>query len=253
MNTCKTFALLYNFSVELLKKEGKKMEIKNLYFSYENRGEWLIDDLSFRINKGMFLTVLGENGSAKSTLIRLMLGLLKPTEGKVINKFRNIGYVPQKKENFNMTFPITVREMIWVHTGTTNGNTMTPEEALKAVGMENFSNQLFGSLSGGQQQRVLIARALSSCPDLLILDEPLTGIDRTSREVLRNLLEERNREGLTIISIEHDVAYALHNSTHILTMREGHGKFYTTEEYMEKISHEDMDNYLYHMKEHGHV
>lgn len=225
------------------------MEINNLKFSYEDREPWIIDDLTFKVEKGNYLTVLGENGSAKSTLIRLLLGLLKSGGGTIKCNFKNIGYVPQKKENFNMRFPITVKELLKTHIDTYKSS-MKVKEALELVNMEEFENKLFGSLSGGQQQRVLIARALSSNPDLVILDEPLTGIDLKSQEVLRQVLEDLNKnKKLTIISIEHDVAYAVHNSTHILTLKEGKGRLYTNDEFLEHIDHNDMDNYLYHHKE----
>ncbi len=223
------------------------MEIRNLDFNYEPGSPILIKHLNLTIEPGMFLTVLGENGSAKSTLIKLMLGLLKPVSGEIIRSLGKIGYVPQKKEKFNMRFPITVREMLEIHMAGRCED--TPEHFLSMVEMADYDNTLFGELSGGQQQRVLIARAISACPDLLILDEPLTGIDGHSREVIRELLLKLNADGMTIISIEHDVAFALHHSTHILTMKESQVKWHTAEEYRRTIGHDDRDNYLYHREE----
>ncbi|MFB0917496.1 MAG: metal ABC transporter ATP-binding protein [Clostridiaceae bacterium] len=229
------------------------MELNNISFSYEGREPFLIEDLTLKLEPGMFLTVLGENGSAKSTLIKLMLGLNKPNKGTINCNFNKVGYVPQKKEIFNMKFPITVKEMIDIHIRTSGNKSHGHDHYLKKVEMENEAGTLFGDLSGGQQQRVLIARAISSDPDLLILDEPLTGIDSKSQTLLRNLLHSMNVDGLTIVSIEHDIAYALHNSSHILTMKEGKGTLYTVKEFLKRISHEEMDNYLYHKEVHSHA
>lgn len=227
------------------------MEIRNLEFNYEPGSPILIHNMNLRIAPGTFLTVLGENGSAKSTLIKLMLGLLKPVKGEIIRDLAKIGYVPQKKNQFNMRFPITIREMLTIHMA---GRCQeAPEKYLQLLEMEPFAEALFGELSGGQQQRVLIARAISACPDLLILDEPLTGIDTHSREVIRDLLLRLNREGLTVISIEHDVAFALHHSTHILTMKESQVELFSVDEYRQRIGHEDRDNYLHHLEAHGHA
>ncbi|KAF5062300.1 Vitamin B12 import ATP-binding protein BtuD [bioreactor metagenome] len=227
------------------------MEIRNLEFNYEPGSPVLIHDLNLTIAPGVFLTVLGENGSAKSTLIKLMLGLLKPVKGEIRRTLSKIGYVPQKKDKFNMRFPITVREMLAIHMA--RGCQGSPETYLAMVEMEDQAEALFGELSGGQQQRVLIARAISACPDLLILDEPLTGIDSHSREVIRHLLLKLNQEGLTIVSIEHDVAFALHHSTHILTMKENQVRWFTVEEYKNQIGHDDRDNFLHHLEEHSHA
>ncbi len=229
------------------------MELNNISFSYEGHEPFLIEDLTLKLEPGMFLTVLGENGSAKSTLIKLMLGLNKPNKGTISCNFNKVGYVPQKKEIFNMKFPITVKEMINIHIRTSGNKIHGDDYYLKKVEMDNESGTLFGDLSGGQQQRVLIARAISSDPDLLILDEPLTGIDSKSQTLLRTLLHSMNMEGLTIVSIEHDIAYALHNSSHILTMKEGKGTLYTVKEFLKRISHEEMDNYLYHKEVHSHA
>lgn len=224
------------------------MEIRNLSFNYEPGSPTLIEGLELVVEPGMFLTVLGENGSAKSTLIKLMLGLLSPTSGEIRCTFGTIGYVPQKKDKFNMRFPITVHELMHIHMA--GRSTEDPLDYLKLVHLEAEADQLFGDLSGGQQQRVLIARAISARPNLLILDEPLTGIDSQSREMIRELLLRLNSEGMTIISIEHDIAFALHNSSHILSMKEKAIELYTVADFRHRISHEDLDNYLYHREDH---
>lgn len=227
------------------------MEIRNLEFNYEPGSPILIRNMNLTIEPGTFLTVLGENGSAKSTLIKLMLGLLRPVKGEIIRDLAKIGYVPQKKDHFNMRFPITVREMLTIHMA--GRCRETPDHYLAMLEMDGYADALFGELSGGQQQRVLIARAISACPDLLILDEPLTGIDSHSREVIRALLLSLNKAGLTIISIEHDIAFALHHSSHILTMKESQVELFTVDEYRHRIGHDDRDNYLHHLEAHSHA
>lgn len=227
------------------------MEIKDLNFRYTQSSPVIIRDLNLTIQPGMFLTVLGENGSAKSTLIKLILGLLEPISGSIQSSFKNIGYVPQKKEHFNMHFPITVAELLTIHLGP--GQEQAARTALEKLAISQVLTKRFGDLSGGQQQRVLIARAISGQPDLLILDEPLTGIDEGSQKVIRQLLLDLNAQGLTIISIEHDIAFALHHSSHILTMKDGAMAFYDVASYKDHLGHEDLDNLLYHEKEHHHV
>lgn len=224
------------------------MEIKDLQFRYEKNSPLIIDGLNLTIEPGMFLTILGENGSAKSTLIRLLLGLLSPVGGSIRNSFKEIGYVPQKKDKFNMHFPISVQELMAIHMDQKKGNREGTDYYLSQLEMKDYAKRRFGDLSGGQQQRVLIARAISGKPDLLILDEPLTGIDSHSRNVIHNLLLDLNRQGLTIISIDHDIAFALHHSSHILTLKDGNYCFYKAEDYRQKIGHEDLDNLRYHQE-----
>lgn len=229
------------------------MELKNIDFRYENTDESVIENMNLKVDKGMFLSILGENGSAKSTLVKLMLGLLSPKKGEIKSDFKSIGYVPQKKDLFNPNFPITVEELLYLHKKTSKNKSKSVDEVLELVKMMEYRNRRFGDLSGGQMQRVLIARAVLSDPDLIILDEPLTGVDKNTQEDLKKLLKELNKSGVTVISIEHDIAFALHNSTHILTMREGKGNFYSKDEYLNKIGHDDQDNLLYHLEVHSHA
>ena len=225
------------------------MELRNIKFKYDDSEIPVIENLSLKIEKGMFLTIIGENGSAKSTLVKLMLGILKPMEGDVKCNFGKVSYVPQKKGSFNPDFPLTVNEMLKIHKKTSVGKTLSIEESLSMVSMEEYKNRLFGSLSGGQMQRILIARAILSQPDVIILDEPLTGIDQHSQNKIRSLLQNLHSKGVTIIAIEHDISFALHNSTHIMTMKEGKNMLYTVEDYGKKIGHDDWDNYIYHREE----
>lgn len=208
------------------------IEISNLCFSYVN-GPYILEDINLIIENGMYISVLGENGSAKSTLIKLVLGLLKPSKGKIIKATNTIGYVPQRLDSFNSQFPITVREIMKCHLQTTKHKDLGEIKAsLEKVSMSEYENSLLGNLSGGQIQKILIARALLGTPELLILDEPSTGIDFQSQEDIYGFLRKINKESnVTIVSVEHNLHAVLENSTHVFLLENGSGKLLTIEEY----------------------
>lgn len=214
------------------------IKIKNLYFSYTNKPPYILNDINLHIEKGVYLSVIGENGSCKTTLIKLILGLLKPNQGSIELSTNSIGYVPQRLDSFNSQFPITVKEVLKTHKNTLNlDKTIDISSVLDAVNMQSFNNKLLGMLSGGQQQRVLIARALIGNPDLLILDEPSTGVDFMNQQEIYGILKKLNKENKkTIISIEHNIDIALKNSTHILKVENGNIKLFTVNEYREYLS-----------------
>ncbi|MEG1003388.1 metal ABC transporter ATP-binding protein [Clostridium sp.] len=217
------------------------INITNLTFSYTNKPPYLIDNVSLDIPKGAYVSVVGENGSCKTTLVKLILGLLKPTSGTIDVKANGIAYVPQKIESFNSQFPISVYEILKTHgksIGVKNKNEIN--KALEKVNMLNFINTLIGNLSGGQQQRVFIARALMGNPELIILDEPSTGVDSKSQLSVYSLLHRLNVEnGKTIISVEHNVSLALNYSTHIIEVISGTPTLYTKNEYIKHTSLRD--------------
>ena len=214
------------------------IKIKNLYFSYSNKPPYILNDINLHIEKGVYLSVIGENGSCKTTLIKLILGLLKPNLGSIELNTNSIGYVPQRLDSFNSQFPITVNEVLKTHKNTLKlDKTIDISSVLEAVNMQSFNNKLLGMLSGGQQQRVLIARALIGNPDLLILDEPSTGVDFVNQQEIYGILKKLNKENKkTIISIEHNIDIALKNSTHILKVENGNIKLFTVNEYREYLS-----------------
>lgn len=211
------------------------ININNLTFSYTNKPPYLIENVNLNIPKGVYLSIVGENGSAKTTLLKLMLGLLKPTSGSITIDAKGIAYVPQKLESFNSQFPISVYEILKTHgnsIGVKNNNEI--KKALEEVNMLDFTNKLIGSLSGGQQQRVFIARALMGNPELIILDEPSTGVDFKNQLSIYGLLYKLNKEnGKTIISVEHNIELALKYSTHILQVVAGVPTLYTKDEYIQ--------------------
>jgi len=196
------------------------VELDGVGFSY---GEVrVLDGIDLTVEPGDFLGIIGPNGSGKTTLLRVMLGLLEPTEGSVrlfgqspgaFREWRRLGYVPQRAA-LDPSLPVTVGEV--VATGLVaslglfqrSGNTERARvrEALARVGMEAHARTRIGALSTGQQQRVLIARALVSDPELIILDEPTGGVDPEAQTSFYALLQHLNREReVTLILVSHDI------------------------------------------------
>ncbi|MBQ6819888.1 MAG: metal ABC transporter ATP-binding protein [Clostridium sp.] len=210
------------------------IKIKNLYFSYTNKQPYILNDINLDLHKGIYLSVIGENGSCKTTLIKLILGLLKPTLGSIEIDSKSIGYVPQRLDSFNSQFPITVKEVLESHKKTLKNSSIDINTVLKNINMLEYKNRLLGMLSGGQQQRVLIARALIGNPEIIILDEPSTGVDINNQKEIYSILKRLNKDDKkTIISIEHNLDIALNNSTHILQVGNANAKLFTVKEFQE--------------------
>ncbi len=197
------------------------LETKDLSFSY---GETpVLTNISFQLRQGSFAALIGPNGAGKSTLLKLLLGELLPTSGtiQVLGKdarsfrgWRRIGYVPQDGLARHADFPASAREIVQANLCAEIGLCRFPKQkhreqvqrALGLVGMEKYGKRLIGALSGGQRQRVLLARALVSSPDVMILDEPTSGMDQESAEDFYKLLSRLNmNRGLTILMVSHDV------------------------------------------------
>ncbi|TSA35830.1 MAG: ABC transporter ATP-binding protein [Porphyromonadaceae bacterium] len=186
------------------------VELKSVSFGY--RDEPVIDQVNLVIREGDFIGMIGPNGGGKSTIIRIIMGLLEPWSGEVIiPKEINIGYLPQT-HNFDNRFPISVLEVVLsgllkIHGITTRVSKQDKKraaEVLGKVGMADLAKRSIGELSGGQMQRVFIGRALISSPQLLILDEPVTYVDNRFEQELYNLLELISRE-TAILLVSHDV------------------------------------------------
>ena len=207
--------------------------INDLCFSYTNKPPYLLNHINLNIPSGVYVSVVGENGSCKTTLVKLILGLLKPSSGSININSNSIGYVPQKLDSFNSQFPITVYEVLDCHKKTLGKNKeIDIPQALESVNLYDYKNNLLGNLSGGQQQRVLIARALMGNPDIIILDEPSTGVDEANQKEIYSIISQINKvDKKTIISIEHNIHIALKYSTHILKVHNGNVKLYTASEY----------------------
>lgn len=192
------------------------IKIENLYV--EINGNLILEDISLEIKKGEIVAVVGPNGGGKTTLIKVILGFIKPTKGTVLIegkepqeyiKNQKIGYLPQKS-NYDRDFPVSVFDVVMFGLINSKLNLKEKEkkvnEYLEYVGMEKYKDYPFGKLSGGQQQRVMIARAIISEPDLLILDEPSTGVDVLAQENFYEFIKKLNKEkNITIIMITHDI------------------------------------------------
>lgn len=215
------------------------IKINNLCFSYEKNSPMLINNLNLTIKQGMYLSILGENGSSKTTLVKLILGLLSPISGNIIIDTKKVSYVPQRVEGFNSQFPISVYEVLKNHANILKLDNSEIDRVLDIVNMTEFKNRLIGNLSGGQRQRIFIARALMGNPDLIILDEPSTGVDYKTQQDIYSILMQLNRnENTTIISIEHNLDVALKYSTDILHFDKGTITLQSCNEFKKKLEME---------------
>lgn len=198
---------------------------ENVSLGYENQP--ILENLNFTVNTGDYLCILGENGSGKSTLMKTMLGLTPPISGRFQFgdglKANEIGYLPQQTQ-VQRDFPAAVKEIVL--SGCQSRCGLRPyynreEKALAADNMERlgitqFADRCYRELSGGQQQRVLLARALCATRKCLLMDEPVTGLDPNATQELYELIDDLNREGITILMISHDVTAAMTYASHIL-------------------------------------
>lgn len=216
------------------------ISINNLCFTYTNSKPYILQDVNLNIEKGRYVSILGENGSAKSTLVKLILNLLKPNSGEILISTSKIAYVAQKVDNFNSQFPITVFEMLNCHRKVLKlKDKSLIFKCLSAVGMEDHINTLIGNLSGGQQQKIFIARSLIGNPELLVLDEPSNGVDVQSMGDVYAIIKGLNQNlGITVISVEHNLKAALDNSTDIFEMSNGSGILYNIDDYKNKLKEE---------------
>jgi zinc transport system ATP-binding protein len=196
------------------------IDIRNLYFAYEK--DIILENINLTVEPLDFLAIIGPNGGGKSTLLKLMLGLLKPDKGTIrilgeppSKSLSAIGYVPQNT-NVNTDFPIKVLEVVLMgHVGNKRPLFGYGKEeiacamgALAQVGMQDYAQSKIGDLSGGQRQRVMIARALCAHPKILILDEPTSSIDIKGQKEIYELLRILNQT-ITIIVVSHDISVIL--------------------------------------------
>lgn len=225
----------------------KLIEASNLTVGY--KGMPVCQDISFSVNEGDYLCIVGENGSGKSTLMKTLLGLIPKLSGEIlINKElikSSIGFLPQQAE-INRQFPASVKEVVLSgFVGKNKGVFYKKEfkeeakEKMSLLHIENLSNKLFSNLSGGQRQKVLLARALCACDKLLLLDEPVTGLDPKAQEEMYELIDYLNKkEKISIIMISHDIESVLKYASHILLIKDS-AKFFTIEEYVKKGENHD--------------
>lgn len=191
-----------------------------------------LEHLTLAVEPGSLLAVVGPNGAGKSTLLKLMAGLLRPWTGRIEvlaappgREARRVAYVPQA-ELVDWAFPVTVEDVVMMGRFPRLGSFRRPGPddrravtgALRQVGMADHGNTQIGRLSGGQRRRVFLARALAAEPDLFLLDEPVTGIDATTQELLMDLLEAQAARGKTVVATTHDLACAAQRFQQVLAI-----------------------------------
>ncbi len=207
------------------------IELQDVCFSYGT--DLVIKNVNLQIHKGDYAGIIGPNGGGKSTLLKLMLGLLTPTKGQVllygtdIKRFRDwskIGYVSQQVTHIDPNFPMTVEEVVNMGRYPKLGlfrflkseDKKKVRESLEQVEMWEFRNRLIGDLSGGQQQRVFIARALTGDPEVIFLDEPTAGVDVKTQKQFYSLLRKLNSElDLTLVLVSHELDVVAHEATEL--------------------------------------
>lgn len=228
--------------------KNKVLEVKDLSFSYPDKS--ILHRLSFDVDAGDFMCIVGTNGTGKSTLLKLILNQLSPLEGEIkllgtnsekYKDFASIAYVSQKATNINRDFPATVEEVVSLglyskkrlFKRNTKEDKKLIDSALERVGMLDYKHRQIGYLSGGQQQRVFIAKALISNPRIIFLDEPTTGIDIRAVDSICCLLGDLNKNsGITIVMVTHDISSIIYHSNKILVLSEdGSGEVMTSEEF----------------------
>lgn len=216
---------------------------QNLTLGYE--GQQILSGLSFSVEQGDYLCIFGENGSGKTTLMKTILGLRKPMGGTIVTgdglNSREIGYLPQQ-DSIQRDFPASVREIVisgfqgqcGLRPFYTKAEKKQADENIALMGISHLKKRCYRELSGGQQQRVLLARALCATKKMLLLDEPVAGLDPGVTQEMYGLIELLNKErGITVIMISHDIRAALQFANKILHIG-GEIFFGTRDEYLRR-------------------
>lgn len=218
-----------------------QLTCQNLSIGYESKN--VLEDVSFSVNSGDYLCIVGENGSGKSTLMKTILGLHKPSVGVISfadGLQRNqIGYLPQQTE-VQKDFPASVWEIVLsgfqaqcgIKPFYSKTQKIATKQNIERMSLSGMEKRCYRELSGGQQQRVLLARALCATDKMLLLDEPVSGLDpKVSAELYSLIFELNHRDGITVIMISHDISTATKYASHILYL--GNQIFFgTTEEFL---------------------
>ena len=219
------------------------IDCKHVSLGYEDR--IVASDVTFQVNRGDLLCIVGENGSGKSTLMKAILGL-KDTESGHLHygdglTARQIGYLPQQT-TAQRDFPASVYEVVLSGCLSSKGRSLFYSKALRRRALDNlekldmlpYKNHCYRELSGGQQQRVLLARALCATGTMLLLDEPVSGLDPLATAEFYRLIRRINRDyGITVVMVSHDLHDALDLATHILHMKQTGAFFGTKEAYLQ--------------------
>lgn len=218
------------------------IECRAISVAYENK--CIISNLTFSVNEGDYICIVGENGSGKSTLIKTILSLKEIIKGELILgeglRRNEIGYLPQQT-SIQRDFPANVLEIVL--SGFMNKRKLTPfysqkdkisaDKNITRLGISDLKKRSYNELSGGQQQRVLLARALCATRKLLILDEPVSGLDPNVTQDMYQLIQAINKDGITIIMVSHDMRGTMKHASHILHLSNEGDFFGTVQEYRE--------------------
>ena len=223
------------------------IEVKNLSLGYDS--QVIVRDLNFTVNSGDYLCVVGENGSGKTTLMKTLLNLQEPISGEIKTgdglKKNEVGYLPQQTV-VQRDFPASVKEIVLsgcqgrlgIRPFYTKEDRRLAKENMERMNITALADRCYRELSGGQQQRVLLARALCATRKVLLLDEPVAGLDPIVTAEMYSLIQDLNREGITVIMISHDIAAAIRYASHILHI--GELLFFgTRKEYLESEAGRD--------------
>lgn len=218
--------------------DNKKISVVNLNKKYNN--QIVLEDISFDINKGEFVSMLGSSGCGKTTLLKILIGIEKPDTGKVLKDGEDITNNPPSKRGMGLVFQnyaLFPNMNVWNNVAYALKCQKLPKEeikervdnVLKTVGLADFANKKPGKMSGGQQQRVAIARTLALNPDIILFDEPMAALDADIRMTLRKEIKELQRKlNKTMIYVTHDQEEAFSMSDRIIVMNESHIVQYDT-------------------------
>ena len=253
--------------------ENPIIEVTNL--RYTVNGATVLEDITFQVNSGEYLGIIGPNGGGKTTLLKLMLGLIKPNHGTIkimghnIHTLKNrslIGYVPQRAAQVEFSFPATVTEV--VQSGRTArlgvlknlaaADHQAIDKAMEIADVSKIKSKLIQNLSGGERQRVFIARALAGEPKVIFLDEPTSGVDVSSQDKFYKFLASLNKDlGLTVVFVSHDLDAVANEVSSVLCLNKrlvchGPPRDYIKEEFLKKLYGSDIKLILHGSGAHSH-
>ncbi|MCP4523740.1 MAG: metal ABC transporter ATP-binding protein [Candidatus Gracilibacteria bacterium] len=197
----------------------KILDVKNVDLSYDNKKTYVLKDISFSVFSGEVLSIIGLNGSGKSSLLKIIAKVQKQSSGSIVRKYKNLSYVPQKM-NIEDSFPILVKEFIQIYNDSVSISEI--KDLLKKFNSGNILDKKLETLSGGQLQKMLIISALLDNPDIILLDEPTAGVDIIGEEKFYEIIKEvkKNFPKISIILVSHNIHLVYKNSDKVICLHE---------------------------------